>query len=357
MKRTDKTQNWRPLAAGAFLLLALGAALLLWGKKPAPQRYSVTWFDVFDTVTTVQGYAASEDEWNEQMAALHADLVELHRLFDIYHHYDSMTNLYDVNAGAALAPIEIDEKLYTFLRFALDKTRETGGACNVAAGAVLRLWHDARESGELPPQAMLEVAAGHCDAGDVQLQNGTVYFADPALKLDVGAVAKGYAIDLAAQGAENRGLTSALLNVGGSVRAIGTKPDGAAWTAGVENPWPDENGEYHLTDMTAAVRLDEKCTLVISGDYQRWVEIDGVRYHHLIDLQTLQPARYCSSVAVLGMSSGDADAWSTALFCLPPEEGLALVESDPALEALWMLPDGTTQASSGWAQHALDLAG
>ena len=187
----------------------------------------------------------------------------------------------------------------------------------------------------------------------MQLTNGTVHFADPALKLDVGAVAKGYAIDRAAQWAESRGLASALLNVGGSVQAIGQKPDGSAWTAGVENPWPDENGQYHLADMTAAVRLDEKCTLVISGDYQRYVEINGVRYHHLIDLQTLQPARYASSVAVLGVSSGEADAWSTALFCLPPDEGLQLVENDPALEALWMLPDGTTQASSGWAQYEL----
>ena len=344
---------WRPLAAGALLLLVLAALGWRALQKPAPQRYSVTWFDVFDTVTTVQGYAESEDEWNEQMQALHADLVHLHELFDIYHHYDGLTNLCDVNAGAALAPMEIDEELYNFLQFAVQKSRETGGACNVAAGALLRLWHEARESGELPPQAMLEVAAAHGDIDDVQLQNGMVHFADPALKLDVGAVAKGYAIDRAAQWAESRGLTSALLNVGGSVRAIGQKPDGSAWTAGVENPWPDENGQYHLADMTAAVRLDEKCTLVISGDYQRYVEIDGVRYHHLIDLQTLQPARYASSVAVLGVSSGDADAWSTALFCLPPDEGLRLVESDPALEALWMLPDGTTQASSGWAQYEL----
>ena len=348
-------KRWRPLAAGAFLLLVLGAAIWLPGRKPAPQRYSVTWFDVFDTVTTVQGYAASEQEWNEQMQALHADLVELHRLFDIYHHYDGVTNLYDVNAGAALAPVEVSGELYDFLQFAVQESRETGGACNVAAGALLRLWHDARETGALPADEMLAVAAAHGDIGDVQIKDGTVYFADPALKLDVGAVAKGYAIDRAAQKAESRGLTSALLNVGGSVRAIGQKPDGSAWTAGVENPWPDANGDYHLTDMTAAVKLDEKCTLVISGDYQRYVEIDGVRYHHLIDLQTLQPARYCSSVAVLGTSSGDADAWSTALFCLPPETGLRLVENDPALEALWMLPDGTTQASSGWARYALEL--
>lgn len=341
----------------ALLPAALLACVFLVSflHKPAPVQYTASWFDVFDTVTVIQGYAGSEEDWNAQMEALHADLLELHRLFDIYHHYDGMVNLYDINAGAALAPMEIDESLYNFLSFALAQARETGGACNVAAGAVLRLWHDARESGTLPPDAMLAVAAAHCDPEDVVLRDGTVYFRDPALKLDVGAVAKGYAVDRAAQWAESRGLHSALLNVGGSVRAIGAKPDGSAWTAGVENPWPDENGQYHLADMPAAVRLDEKTTLVISGDYQRYIEIDGVRYHHLIDLTTNQPARYYNSVAVLAVSSAVADAYSTALFCLPPAQSLALAEADPSLEALWMLPDGTTTQTGGWAQYALDL--
>ncbi len=336
------------------LALAAVVGVLAWAllRGPAPQRYSATWFDVFDTVTTVQGYAASEAEWAQQAQALHADLVRLHRLFDIYNHYDGIVNLYDVNAGAARSPLEIDELLYDFLGFALQQARDTGGACNVAAGAVLRLWHDARESGVLPDAAALRTAAGHCDPGDVLLRDGTVSFADPALRLDVGAVAKGYAVDRAAQWAESRGLGCALLNVGGSVRAIGQKPDGTAWTAGVENPWPDENGEYHLADIVAAAELRDKTTLVISGDYQRYTVINGVSYHHLIDLATLQPARYYSSVAVLGVSSAAADAYSTALFCLPPDESRALAEAAPGLEALWMLPDGTTFETDGWAQYA-----
>ncbi len=342
------------LAAAAALGLGVVAFFAL--RRPTPQRYTATWFDVFDTVTTVQGYAAREGEWNDRMEELHADLVHLHQLFDIYHHYDGLTNLYDVNAGAAQAPVEIDEELYNFLSFALQQARDTGGVCNVAAGAVLRLWHDARESSVLPDEAALAAAAGHCDPGDVILADGTVYFSDPALKLDVGAVAKGYAIDRAAQWAESRGLDCALLNVGGSVRAIGQKPDGSAWTAGVENPWPDENGQYHLADMAAAVRLDEKTTLVISGDYQRYIEIDGVRYHHLIDLATDQPARYYSSVAVLAVSSAVADAYSTALFCLPPAQSLALAEANPSLEVLWMLPDGTTRQTSGWADSVFSPA-
>ncbi len=348
MKNNPKIKPARPLFVGALLLLPmciLAAAMVR--HNSAPKRYTATWFDVFDTVTTVQGYAKSEAEWQRQMDALHADLIHYHQLYDIYHHYDGVCNLYDVNEHAANGAMAVGE-LYDFLQFAVLQSRETGGACNVAAGAVLRLWHEARETGLLPADAALRAAAAHCDINDVILVDGTVAFADPELKLDVGAVAKGYALEAAARSAQQRGLASALLNVGGSVRAIGTKPDGSPWTAGVENPWPDENGEFHLSDMTAAVRLDTFCTLVISGDYQRYVDIDGVRYHHLIDLTTLQPARYANSIAVLAKDSGLADVYSTALFCLPPETGLAMVEQLPDLDALWMLPDKTTLRSSAW---------
>ena len=97
-----KSKRAKIIAAAAALAVLAAAGLLFWRQSSRRERYSATWFDVFDTVTTVQGYAKSEAAWNEQMEALHADLVHLHELFDIYHHYDGLTNLYDVNAGAAL---------------------------------------------------------------------------------------------------------------------------------------------------------------------------------------------------------------------------------------------------------------
>lgn len=102
---------------------------------------------MFDTVTMVQGYAASQEEWDTQADALHDDLEHYHQLFDIYHHYDGMVNLYDVNARAGQEPVQVSRELFDFLQ--LCKTSgETlaGGAVNIAAGAVLSLWHDARES-------------------------------------------------------------------------------------------------------------------------------------------------------------------------------------------------------------------
>lgn len=332
----------------AALAAALLAGCLLAGcGKREPQRYTTTWFDLFDTVTVVQGYAASQDEWDSQMEALHADLLRYHQLFDIYHHYDGLTNLFDVNAAAADAPVAVEEALLDFLDYGKQMYELTGGACNIAAGAVLRLWHDARETATLPDDAALLDAAAHCGIAALALDRaaGTVAFTDPGLRLDVGAIGKGYGVEQAAQAAEARGLESAVLNVGGNVRAIGAKPDGTAWTGGVENPWQADG------PLVDAVELPDGGCLVISGDNQRYFEVDGVRYHHLIDLATLYPARYANSVAVICRDNGLADAMSTALFCMPVADALALAESLPDFEALWMLPDGTTTATSGWAGY------
>ena len=173
----------------------------------------------------------------------------------------------------------------------------------------------------------------------------TVYFADPAMTLDVGAVGKGYAVEQAAQAAQARGLTSALLNIGGNLRAIGTKPGGKLWTAGVENPWGDDPAYIQ------AVELADGDSLVISGDYQRYFEYGGVRYAHLIDLTTGWPARYVSSVAVLAHADtgGLADALSTGLFCLPESTGQTLAAQNH-YAVLWMHPDKTTQKSNDWPQ-------
>ena len=292
----------------AALALAVLFCLPLTACQKQQNLYSATWFDLFDTVAIVQGYAAGQDEWNAQAAAVQEDLSRYNELLDIYNHYDDVVNLYDVNAGAAAAPVAVDDELYAFLRWCKDTVYPaTDGATNIAAGAVLRLWHDARESDSPAPP-------------------------------DAEAIA-------AAQAAQARGLPSALLNIGGNVRAIGTKPGGKLWTAGVENPWGDDPAYIQ------AVELADGDSLVVSGDYQRYFEYGGVRYAHLIDLTTGWPARYVSSVAVLAHADTGslADALSTGLFCLPESTGQTLAAQNH-YAVLWMHPDETTKKSNDWPQ-------
>lgn len=179
---------------------------------------------------------------------------------------------------------------------------------------MLSLWHDARESENPAPPApdAISKALQHCNLDDLLLDSGTltVAFADPAMTLDVGAAAKGYTAVQAGQAARERGLTHALLNMGGNVYTTGPKADGSAWRVGVENPWPGEDAPQYVQ----TVELTGGDSLIVSGDYQRYFTYEGKRYSHLIDLTTGCPATYYSSVAVYsGPDEGLGDLFSTAL--------------------------------------------
>ena len=212
------------------------------------QRYSTIFYDAFDTVTQVIAYCDSEAEFQRQMEALHEDLLAYHERYDIYNDYDGVVNVKTINDNAGKAPVQVDDKILGMLELARKMYDTTDGRLNIAMGSVLRIWHDYREAAEkndseadntLPTQEELDAAAQHCNINDLVIDEEakTVYLADPERSLDVGSVGKGYAVEMVAQAAEARGLTSALISVGGNLRAIGTKPDGSQWSGGVENPW------------------------------------------------------------------------------------------------------------------------
>ena len=348
----------------AALLAAVLSLSLLAGCKPKKEltRYTTIFYDVFDTVTQVIAYCESEEEFNTQMQALHQDLIAYNQLYDIYNDYAGVVNVKTINENAGKAPVQVDDRILSMLELARQMYDLTGGKINIAMGSVLGIWHDHREAAEknasdadntLPTQEELEAAAQHCDINGLVIDEDakTVYLSDPEMSLDVGSVGKGYAVEMAAQAAEARGLTSALISVGDNLRAIGTKPDGSAWVGGVENPWDSSEVYTTASSTVAAVKMSD-LSLVTSGDYQRYYVVDGVRYHHLIDPATLQPAAYFDSVSVLAPDSGVADCLTTGLFCMPLEEGQALVESLDGVEALWCTTDGQVIPSSGWGSHS-----
>ncbi len=322
-------------------------------------RYSVVYYDVFDTVTTLIAYCDSEEEFAALSQGFYDDLLEYHQLYDIYNSYDGIVNLKTVNETAAIAPVEVDQKIMDLLAEAKELYALSDGNVNIAMGSVLSLWHDARsaatadpDSAALPDADALAEAALHTNLDDVILdfENNTVYFADPDIQLDVGSCGKGYACEMAAQNAEASGLASALIGVGGNLRGIGTKPDGTSWVGGIENPWEMASLGYSASYL-ATVNVSE-LALVVSGDYQRYYDVDGVRYHHLIDPETNMPATYFNSVSVVCADSGLADCLSTALFCMNLADGQALVESLEGVEALWCMTDGETLIrSSGFAAY------
>ena len=322
------------------------AAILLVGCTPsrqATQRYTASFLDVFDTVTTIVGFADSEEAFTRQAQSIHEELQHYHQLFDIYNSYEGLVNLKTINDAAGGDAVQADEAIMALLKDCKDYYALTGGKVNAAMGSVLQLWHTARSdaysdplNAYLPDQSQLAEAAKHTDFDQVILDeaNSTVRITDPALRLDVGAIAKGWATQKVAENAP----AGLLISVGGNVCATGGKPDGTAWVVGIENP---DGGDYLHT-----VYVKNEC-VVTSGDYQRTFPVNGTFYHHIIDPDTLYPSKYFRSVTVICDNSGLADALSTALFLLPVEEGLVLAEKC-GVEAMWLHIDGTRSYTTGF---------
>ena len=293
------------------------------------------------------------------MNDIFALLDEYHQLFDIYNSYDGINNLRTVNSlyDGEHKVITVDRKIIDMLLYAKKMYNLTGGEMNIAMGSVLSIWHDYREEadenygvGELPPMSELHEAAKHTDINNLIIdeENCTVYIADPQMTLDVGAVGKGYAVEMAARLLEQKGIDGFVINVGGNIRTVGAKADGEKWLAGIESPSEDLEEDY-----LAYIGLSGEA-IVTSGSYQRYYLVDGEPYHHIIDKDTLMPAKGFLSVSIICKSSSDGDCLSTALFCMSLEDGMALVESLEGVEAHWVLEDGTRIKSSGFSQFEVE---
>lgn len=317
------------------------------------KKYTSIYTEYFDTVTTLTGYARSKKEFYFYADAVEAKLSELHMLFDIYNNYEGINNLKTVNDSAGKYPVEVCEEILELLELSLSAYEESGGAVNIALGSVLKIWHSYRaeameneQNASIPPIEELRAASVHCNIKDIQIDkiSGTVYLKDERMSIDAGAVAKGFAAQIAAESAREIGAESLLINMGGNVVAIGRPLDGkrGVWGIGVKDPSPD-SGENDTADV---VRVIDKA-VVTSGNYQRFYTVNDVNYHHIIDPDILTPASLYSSVTVICADSAAADILSTSLFILSEEDGRKLAALYNA-DALWIYPNGAMSATDGY---------
>lgn len=320
-----------------------GSSLVSSSKSIEPRGKA--YFSYFDTVSYVYSYAGDDDEsFNERTDGVSAILDEYHKLFDIYYEYSGVNNLCTVNRLAGGDPVEVDRKLIDFLLYCKEICELTDGMVDVMMGSVLSIWHDARTADEkyLPSQETLDEAALHVgfDFLEIDEANGTIRITDPNASLDVGAIGKGYATEMAARWLEEVGAVGYVLNIGGNVRIVGTKPNGEGWVTGIKDP--------KNPDSSFALRLVlSDCSCVTSGEYERFFSIGGRRYSHIIDPNTLWPAEYFASLSVITKDSGYADALSTALYCMSYEDGLSLVESLGDVQCVWVFHDGEVRYTEG----------
>lgn len=339
-------------------ILIIAAVMLCVAARTQRQqeatRYSATFLEVFDTKTDIIGYGKTKEEFIGQAELLKEKLVYYNNLYDIYHDYEGINNIKTINDNAGIAPVKVDKEIISLLKLSREMYERTGGQINVAMGSVLSIWHTYREEGvshpaqaKVPPVEVLEQAAGHTDMKNVIIDEeaSTVYLADREMSLDVGSIGKGYAVQCVAEYAKEIGMERLLLSVGGNICAVGSRTDGTNWRVGIQNPDLDSEEMY-------VKKADIKDTCIVtSGNYQRYYMVDGVRYCHIIDPDTLMPADYFASVSIVTEDSGMADALSTAVYNMPLEEGKAFVDSLDNVEAMWVLEDGSVRYSKNFEQY------
>ena len=340
------------------ILLTFLLAASLFGCKNGDkkERYSETVYDAFDTVTTVTVYDTDKKSFEAHLKQFTDRLNYYDKLFSIYDDFDGAVNLKKINETAAAAPVEADSDIIALLKYSKDFCDKTGNTVNICMGPVLKLWHEAREvatnapeKAYVPDMKELKKAAEHTDINKLIIdeEKNTVFFEDKEMSLDVGATAKGFAAQLLSDYISKNALWSDYaISIGGNVITAGFKnADGSTkWSVQLEKPEEDKSQAETLSVSGEAV--------VTSGNYQRYFTVNGKKYCHIIDPETLMPAEdFCSVSVVTDNGSDLADVLSTALFILPLEEGQKLIQSIDDTEAVWTSADGKKTYSPGFKDY------
>lgn len=255
------------------------------------------------------------------------------------------TELTAINRAAGTeTPTTLSPEMKTVIASALTIARESDGAFNPLVGALMVAWGfgNGGTPSEPPSQEALQTATLLADWRTLRFTSetspATLYLPRKGMKLDFGAIAKGYAVDIAYEKLAQAGYTNILIDLGGNLRAIGEATSGrGGWRTGIKNPFAEEIciAQFLLTNGEA---------VATSGNYERFVEIQGVRYAHIMDARTGKPVKGIAGVTVVAPTAMLADVLSTTLFVLGPEKGRELLKRHPDCEAVW-IPDTPEQVT------------
>ncbi|HEX6941066.1 MAG TPA: FAD:protein FMN transferase [Longimicrobiales bacterium] len=296
------------------------------------------------TLLEVTVWEADTARAREALAAARAAVFRVDTLMSLYKE-ESELSVVNRRAGSGDATT-LSPETAEVLAAALDYAARTGGAIDVTVGPLVDVWGFYRHEGRIPPAEVLDSARALVGYERIEFDPATraVRLPAPGMRLDFGAIAKGYAVDLAVVALRRRGIRRGKVDLGGNLRFFGSPPEDGAWSVGLRDPRRPE-------EILAVVALDSGA-VATSGDYEQFFVHDGVRYSHLMDPRTGRPARGVASVSVVAPTGLAADALSTALFVLGPGRGCGVAAGVPGVEALWILDagaDGAREAGGAFA--------
>ena len=261
---------------------------------------------------------------------------EVDRIDRLMSHYRSDSPLSRINRDAARGPVAVDAELFDFIADAMRYNRESDGAFDITVGPLMKAWGFFRGEGRMPSDPELASARRHVGAGHVVLNaaNKTIAFDEPGVELDLGGIAKGYAVDRAVRVLKDRNVSAALVSSGGStIYALGAPPGRPAWDVTIQDPTDSRKSALTVTVTDRAVS--------IAGTSEKFFESGGVKYSHIMDPRTGRPVQGVLSVAVIAGTGTAGDALDDALFVMGVEKSRAFLQKFPGTQAILFLPDGT----------------
>lgn len=282
-------------------------------------------FLYMDTFIEIKLYDVDKKESEKLLSTAKKMYEEYHELTDRYNSYEDVVNLYYLNNELEENnEVEIDSKLAELIEYGLEMYENTDGYVNIAMGSVIDVWKTYREEGKKVPKTY-ELMDKNINIKDISL-NGNTFMKTGDIKLDMGAYAKGYVTQKVGEYFEKEGCTKYLINAGGNVK-VGKSYKIGKYRVGLEEP-------FNTTNIYKTLSV-ENVSIVTSGSYQRYYEVDGNIYNHIINPKTLFPDNFTKSVTVVTENSAYADILSTYLFLLPIEDGIELVNNLEGVEAIW----------------------
>ncbi len=308
---------------GAFLF----PTILLSGCGRQSTPVSDTGF-YFDTVITITLYEEDNKSLLDECMALAG-------------HYEALlsptvegSDVWKINANPGTF-ITVDKDTLSLLQEALSYAEVSDGMVTPSIGALSSLWNFGSDCPQMVPESQaIQNALAHIDYHSIEIQGSRVRLNDPEAVIDLGFIAKGFIADKMKEFLLSKGVTSALINLGGNLVAVGSKPDGTPFKIGIQKPFASSG--------TAALTLDlTDISVVSSGNYERYFEKDGRLYHHILSAETGYPVENeLSQVTILSPDSTQADALSTLCFILGYEKAVRLLENYPDVQAVFITEDG-----------------
>jgi FAD:protein FMN transferase len=320
-----------PLASLALLLCAMALPLAAHAEWRSREEA------IMGTRIYVELWA---DDATKGEEAIDAVMAEMRRIDNLMSHYKPESQLSQINARAAQEPVQVDPELWDLIKLSTHYSEITEGAFDITYASVGHLYDYPNHI--RPTEEQIKAALPGINWRNMLLDpvHHTVKFERPGMRIDVGGIGKGYAVDRGIAILQARGFKHALVTAGGDSRIIGDRM-GRPWLVGIRHP--DDKNKV----ITRIPLVDS--AMSTSGDYERYFDEGGIRYHHIIDPRTGHSASKVRSATILAPTATQTDGMSKTAFVLGPEKALEIINRMPEYDAIFVTPDGRILYSKGLA--------